>query len=67
LAAVLVGLGVTSLSMAPVSRPAVHAELAGLSVEDCVAIARAARGVGGAAAGRARARKVRDERWGVPA
>ncbi|MDT7566950.1 MAG: phosphoenolpyruvate-protein phosphotransferase system enzyme [Pseudonocardiales bacterium] len=67
LAAVLVGLGVTSLSMAPVSRPAVHAELAGLSVEDCVAIARAARGVGGAAAGRARARKVRDERWSVPA
>jgi len=67
LAAVLVGLGVTSLSMAPVSRPAVHAELAGLSVEDCVAIARAARGVGGATAGRARARKVRDERWGVPA
>jgi phosphoenolpyruvate-protein phosphotransferase (PTS system enzyme I) len=67
LAAVLVGLGVTSLSMAPVSRPAVHAELAGLSVQDCVAIARAARGVGGAAAGRARARKVRDERWGVPA
>jgi phosphoenolpyruvate-protein phosphotransferase (PTS system enzyme I) len=67
LAAVLVGLGVTSLSMAPVSRPAVHAELAGLSVEDCMAIAVAARGVGGATAARARARAVRDERWGGPA
>jgi phosphoenolpyruvate-protein phosphotransferase (PTS system enzyme I) len=67
LAAVLVGLGVTSLSMAPVSRPAVHSELAGLSVEDCVAIADAARGAVGARPARARAREVRDQRWSVPA
>jgi phosphotransferase system enzyme I (PtsI) len=67
LAAVLVGLGVTSLSMAPVSRPAVLAELAGLSTADCVAIAEAARGSVGARLARAHAREVRDERWSVPA
>ena len=67
LAAVLVGLGVTSLSMAPVSRPAVLAELAGLTTADCVAIAEAARGSVGARLARAHAREVRDERWSVPA
>jgi phosphotransferase system enzyme I (PtsI) len=67
LAAVLVGLGVTSLSMAPVSRPAVHSELAGLSADDCVDIAEAARGSVGARQARARAREVRDQRWSVPA
>jgi len=67
LAAVLVGLGVTSLSMAPVARPAVFAELRGLATEDCAAIAEAARSGVGADQARDRARTVRDERWSVRA
>lgn len=42
LAPLLVGLGVTSLSMAPVSVPAVREELAGLTLAECRARARAA-------------------------
>jgi phosphotransferase system enzyme I (PtsI) len=67
LAAVLVGLGATSLSMAPVSRPAVLAELRGLSAEDCAVIADAARSGSGAEQARMRAREVREQRWSVPA
>ena len=67
LAAVLVGLGATSLSMAPVSRPAVLAELRGLSTEDCAVIADAARSATGAQRARTRAREARDQRWSVPA
>jgi phosphotransferase system enzyme I (PtsI) len=61
LAAVLVGLGATSLSMSPVLRPAVHAQLAELSVSDCVAMAAAARGARGPRAAREAALAVRDE------
>ncbi len=43
LAAVLVGLGVGSLSMAPASRAAVHARLARLTVADCARLADLAR------------------------
>jgi phosphotransferase system enzyme I (PtsI) len=67
LAAVLVGLGATSLSMAPVSRPAVLAELRGLSAEDCAVIADAARSGIGAEQARMRAREAREQRWSVPA
>ncbi|WP_064743024.1 phosphoenolpyruvate--protein phosphotransferase [Pseudonocardia spinosispora] len=60
LAAVLVGLGATSLSMAPLSRAGVHAELAALSRPDCRAIADAALAGTGPADARARALGVRE-------
>ncbi len=53
LAPVLVGLGVTSLSMAPVSVPAVRAALAALTLEECRRLGRAARESGDAASARA--------------
>lgn len=63
LAAVLVGLGATSLSMAPISRAGVHTELSGLSRQDCRAIADAALGGTGPADARARALRIRDRSW----
>jgi phosphotransferase system enzyme I (PtsI) len=53
LAPVLVGLGSTSLSMSPVSLPAVRAGLAGLSYSDCRRLATVALSARHAAAGRA--------------
>lgn len=53
LAAVLVGLGVGSLSTAPAARAAVHARLSGLSVADCARLAAVARGSRSADAARA--------------
>lgn len=56
LACVLVGLGVTSLSMSPPALPAVRAALSRHSREECVLAARAARGTASAAEARAAAR-----------
>lgn len=52
LAAVLVGLGVTSLSMAPAAIPAVGARLARVTLEQCRAAAEAVLGTGSAAEAR---------------
>jgi len=54
LALVLVGLGVTSLSMAPVSIPDVRLAVAGVTLEQCRRCARAALDAPNAAAARAR-------------
>jgi phosphotransferase system enzyme I (PtsI) len=62
LAAVLVGLGADSLSTAVAARPGVLAELAGLTVDDCVALAEAARAATGPGDARAAARRVREAR-----
>ncbi|GAB7191202.1 phosphoenolpyruvate--protein phosphotransferase [Kineococcus sp. NUM-3379] len=61
LAAVLVGLGVTSLSTAVRARPAVHAQLSRLGAADCAALAAAARGARSAAGARQAASRVREE------
>ncbi|ANY09071.1 phosphoenolpyruvate--protein phosphotransferase [Pseudonocardia sp. HH130630-07] len=53
LAAVLVGLGVRSLSTAGVARPAVHAALAGVTLDDCVHVAGLARSAPSPEQGRA--------------
>ncbi|OBG85116.1 phosphoenolpyruvate--protein phosphotransferase [Mycobacterium sp. E802] len=58
LAAVLVGLGVTSLSMAPAAIPAVGAELAQLTHRQCRAAAQAAMATGSAAEARDAARRT---------
>jgi phosphotransferase system enzyme I (PtsI) len=48
LAAVLVGMGVTSLSTTPNARSAVHAAVAGRTMDQCRAMAAAARAARGA-------------------
>ncbi|MCW2720438.1 phosphoenolpyruvate--protein phosphotransferase [Pseudonocardia sp.] len=53
LAAVLVGLGVTSLSTAPASRPAAHAQLSALTAQECRVAADRARSARSADAARA--------------
>ncbi|MFP5022909.1 putative PEP-binding protein [Pseudonocardia phyllosphaerae] len=58
LAAVLVGLGATSLSTAPAARPAVHTELARHTRDRCAEAARAARAARSADAARAVAAEV---------
>ncbi|OMB99251.1 phosphoenolpyruvate--protein phosphotransferase [Mycobacterium sp. NS-7484] len=58
LAAVLVGLGVTSLSMAPAAIPAVGAELAQLTHRQCRAAAQAAMATGSAGEARDAARRA---------
>lgn len=58
LACVLVGLGVTSLSMAPAALPAVRAALARHTLSECQAAATAARGCDSALAARAAAREA---------
>jgi phosphotransferase system enzyme I (PtsI) len=60
LAAVLVGLGVTSLSTTPNARGAVRAGLAGTSMGTCRRMAAAARAARGAGAAREAAAAVRD-------
>ncbi len=57
----LVGLGATSLSMSPVLRPAVHAQLAVLTGSDCSGMAAAARAARGPQAARGAALRARDE------
>jgi phosphotransferase system enzyme I (PtsI) len=63
LAAVLVGLGADSLSMVPACRPSVHQRLAGLTLEDCAAIADAARRAGSAEQARSAAEQSAEARW----
>jgi len=65
LAAVLVGLGVSSLSTAPTARPAVHAALHGLSAPCCAVLADRARAARGANAARTTAARTRDELVGA--
>src|SRR5450755_4722029 len=60
LALVLVGLGVSSLSMAPAGVPAVRFALSRTSIETCEAMASAARAAEDAAAGRAAVQKLVD-------
>jgi phosphotransferase system enzyme I (PtsI) len=62
LAAVLVGLGATSLSTAARARPAVHTELARFTRLDCLRLAEGVRSARGAGAARVAARAFRDER-----
>jgi phosphotransferase system enzyme I (PtsI) len=62
LAVVLVGLGATSLSMAPAARAAVAEQLAVLGAADCAAVAEAARASSDPWAAREAARRVRDDR-----
>jgi phosphoenolpyruvate-protein phosphotransferase (PTS system enzyme I) len=58
LALVLVGLGVTSLSMAPISLPAVRTALAAHTLEDCQRFAAAARAADDPSAARAAVRAL---------
>jgi len=60
LALVLVGLGISSLSMAPAGVPAVRFALSRTSIETCEAMASAARAAEDAAAGRAAVQKLVD-------
>jgi phosphotransferase system enzyme I (PtsI) len=60
LALVLVGLGITSLSMAPGGVPAVRFALSRTSIETCEAMASAARAAEDAASGRAAVQKLVD-------
>ncbi len=60
LALVLVGLGITSLSMAPAGVPAVRFALSRTDIETCEAMAAAARNAEDAAAGRAAVEKLVD-------